>query len=178
MAPGMAQNATSLLTDSHKSYLSTVHPWYYKPDTQLLGGMSDFYLALLGPIIAHWLFCAAFEILDRSDWEWLKEYKIHESSEVASRNRVTRKQVLVTVILQQVVQIALGYSWIDGNSNTGGPISTHLPRMEALAPIVLRSVETLVGRRFAGYLWLHKAQDLVYSVYWWGIPLFQLLAGL
>ena len=174
----MAQNVTYLLTDSHKSHLSTVRPWYYKPDTQFLGGVSDFWLSLLGPIVAHWLFCAAFEILDRSDWEWLKQYKIHESSEVASRNRVTRKQVLITVILQQVVQITLGYFWIDENSETGGPISAHLPRIQSLAPTVLRSVEALVGRRFAAYLWLHKAQDLVYYVYWWAIPLVQLLAGL
>ena len=174
----MAHNATFLLTESHKSYLSTVRPWYYEPNTQLLGGMSDFWLSLLGPIVAHWLFCAVFEILDRSNWEWLKKYKIHESSEVASRNRVTRQQVLVAVILQQVVQITLGYFWMDEDGKTGGPISAHLPRIEALAPTVLRSLEAFVGRQFAAHLWLHKAQDLVYYVYWWGIPLTQLLAGL
>jgi len=139
--------------------------------------MSDFWLSILGPVAAHWLFCAFFEILDRGDWEWLKKYRIHESSEVTSRNRVTRIQVLAAVILQQVIQITLAYFWMDTNAETGGPISSHVPRMEAIAPTIFRSLEALVGPQFAAYLWLHKAQDLVYHVYWWAIPLTQLLAG-
>jgi len=176
--PGMTKNATFPLTEPHKSYLATVRPWYYNPDAQLWSAMPDFWLSLLGPIIAHWLFCAIFEVLDRADWEWLKKYKIHESSEVTSRNRVTRSQVLAAVIFQQVIQITLGYFWMDTGAKAGGPISTHVPLMEAIAPTVLRSLEALVGRPFAAYLWLHKAQDLVYYVYWWAIPLAQLLAGL
>ena len=67
---------------------------------------------------------------------------------------------------------------MDANAETGGPVSIHVPRMEALTPTVLRSLEALVGRQFAAYLWVHKAQDLVYYVYWWAIPLAQLFAGL
>ena len=174
----MAQNATFPLTESQKSYLSTVHPWYYKPDPQLWSVMSDFWLSLLAHIIAYWLFCFFFEIIDGAGWEWLERYRIHESSEVTSRNRVTKREVLAAVIFQQVVQIALGYFWMDANAETGGPVSTHVPRMEALAPTILRSLEALVGSRLAAYLWFHKAQDLVYYVYWWAIPLVQLFAGL
>jgi len=174
----MARNATFLLTEPHKFYLSTVHPWYYKSDQQLWSAMPDFWLSLLGPISAYWFFCFLFEILDRADWEWLKRYRIHESSEVTSRNRVTKRHVLAAVIFQQLVQIALGYFWMDADAETGGPVSIHVPRMEALTPTVFRSFEALVGRQFAAYLWLHKAQDLVYYVYWWAIPLAQLFAGL
>jgi sphinganine C4-monooxygenase len=140
--------------------------------------MSDFWLSLLAPIVAHWLFCAFFEILDRTDWEWLKKYRIHESSEVASRNRVTKSQVLVAVIIQHIIQITLGYFWMDTDAETGVPVPMHVPRMEAMAPTVLRSLEAVVGREFAAYLWLHKAQDLVYYAYWWAIPLARILAGL
>ena len=140
--------------------------------------MSDFWLSLLAHVIAYWLLSLFFEILDRADWEWLKKYKIHESSEVTSRNRVTRGQVFATVISQQIIQVTLGYFFADANAETGGPISTHVPRMEALAPTVLRSLEALVGRRLAAYLWLHKAQDIIYCVYWWAIPLARLFAGL
>jgi hypothetical protein len=161
-----------------KSYLPAVHPWYCKPDPQLLTVMSDFWLTLLAHIIAYWLLCFFFEILDRADWVWLKRYKIHESPEVTSRNRGSKTHVLAAVIFQQVMQIALGYFWVDTNAETGGPVSTHVPRMEALAPTVLDSLKTLVGSRVATYLWLHKAQDLVYYVYWWAIPLAQLFAGL
>jgi len=53
----------------------------------------------------------------------------------------------------------------------------HLPRMEAIAPTILRFLETLFGHRLGALLWHHKAQDLVYYVYWWAIPLARLLSG-
>jgi len=174
----MVQSVAFPLTESQKSYLSSVHPWYYNPDPQLWSVVPDFWLSLSAHIIAFWLFCFFFEILDRTDWEWLKRYRIHESSEVTSRNRVAKKQVLTAVIFQQMMQIAFGYYWLDADAETGGPVSIHIPRMEALAPTILRSLEALVGRRLAAYLWLHKAQDLVYCVYWWTVPLAQLFAGL
>jgi len=176
--PEMTQNATFILSDRHKSYLATVRPWYYNPDAQLSRLISDFWLSLLAPVIAYWLFCTFFEILDGTNWKWLKKYKIHESSEVTSRNRVTKSQVLVAVVIQHIIQIMLGYFWMDTDAETGVPISMHIPRMEAVAPAVLRSLEAAVGRQFAAHLWHHKAQDLVYYTYWWAIPLFQLLAGL
>jgi len=176
--PEMTQNATLILSDPHKSYLATARPWYYNPEVQLSRVMSDFWLSLLAPVIAYWLFCAFFEILDGADWRWLRKYKIHQSSEVASRNRVTKGQVLVAVILQHIIQVALGYFWMDTNAETGIPIQMHVPRMEAIAPTILRSLEAAVGPQFAAHLWLHKAHDLVYYTYWWAIPLVQLLAGL
>ena len=174
----MLQNATSPLSEPYKSYLSAARPWYYEPDAQLWNVMSDFWLSLLAPVVAYWLLSAVFETLDCADWEWLKKYKIHENSEVTSRNRATRKEVLVAVIAQHTIQLALGYLWMDENGKTGGPISAHVPQMEALALTILRFLEAIVGRRFAAYLWTHKAQELVYYVYWWAIPLAQLLAGL
>jgi len=139
--------------------------------------MSDYLLSILGPVAAYWLLSSFFEILDRGDWEWLRKYKIHESSEVTSRNRVTKRQVVTAVILQQAIQITLGYFWMDPSTKTGGPISTHILRMETLAPTIFRSLEALVGRRAAAFIWLHKAEELVYYVYWWAIPLAQLLFG-
>lgn len=173
----MAQNSTSLLTTHHTSYLSVVRPWYYDPNPRLWSGMSDFWFSIVGPVVAYWLLSGLFEILDRGDWEWLQKYKIHESGEVTSRNKVTKRQVISAVILQQIFQVALAYLWMDPTVKTGGPISTHVPRMEAIAPIVLRSLEALFGHRLAALLWRHKAQDLVYYVYWWAIPFAQVLAG-
>ena len=174
----MSPNSTFPLTGFHKSYLSATHPWYYNPNPQLWSVMSDYLLSVLGPVAAYWLLSGLFEILDRGDWEWLRKYKIHESSEVTSRNRVTKKDVLAAVILQQAIQITLGYFWMDSTTKNGGPTSMHIPRMEALAPTILRSLEALFGHRAAAFLWLHKAQDLIYYVYWWAIPLAQLVFGL
>ena len=176
--PGMAPNTTFVLTELHKSYIASVHPWYYSPNSQLHSGMSDFWLSLLAPVAAFWLFCALFEILDRTHWEWLEKYKIHEGLEVTSRNRVTKSRVVAAVVLQHVIQITLGYFWMDTDGKAGGPVSMHVPRMEAIAPAVLRTLEAMVGSQLAAYLWLHKAQDIVYYVYWWAIPLTQLLVGL
>jgi sphinganine C4-monooxygenase len=173
----MAQNSTFLLTAPHKSYLSAVHPWYYDPNPRLWNPMSDFWFSLVGPVVAYWLLSGFFEILDRGDWEWLQKYKIHESGEVTSRNKVTRRQVVVAVILQQVFQVMLGYLWMDPTVNTGGPLSMHVPRMEAIAPTILCSLKALLGHRLAAFFWRHKAQDLVYYVYWWAIPFAQVLAG-
>jgi sphinganine C4-monooxygenase len=50
--------------------------------------------------------------------------------------------------------------------------------MEAIAPAILTSLDVIFGRRAAALLWLHKTQDFIYYVYWWAIPLAQLLAGL
>ena len=174
----MAQNATFALTEPHRSYLATAHPWYYNPDPQLCSVMSDLWLTLLAPIIGFWLFCSFFEILDRTHGEWLKKYKIHENSEITSRNRITKSQVLAAVVFQQSLQITLGYFWMDTDGETGGPVSMHVPRMEAIAPTVLRTLEAMVGSQLAAYLWLHKAQDIVYYVYWWAIPFTQFLAAL
>ena len=174
----MTHNATHALSDRHKSYLATVRPWYYNPDVQLTRVMSDFWLSVLAPVVAYWAFCTFFEILDGTDWKWLRKYKIHESSEVTSRNRVTKRQVLVAVVIQHIIQMTLGYLWMDTDAETGVPISMHIPRMEAIAPTILCTLKAAVGSEFAAYVWLHKAQDLVYYTYWWAIPLAQLLAGL
>ena len=172
------ENSTFSFTRLDKSYLSTTRPWYYNTDSQSWSGMSDFWFSILGPVAAYWLLAGFFDILDRGDWDWLQKYKIHESSEVTSRNRATKKQVISTVIVQQIIQISVGYLWMDPTVENGGPVSSHVPRMEAIAPTILRFLEVMFGRRVAAFLWLNKAQELVYYVYWWAIPLAQLLAGL
>ena len=174
----MAQNSTFPLLESHKSYLSTARPWYYEPETRMWNVMSDFWFSLLAPIIGHWLLCAIFEVLDRADWEWLKKYRIHEDPEVAPRNRVTKGVVVATVMTQQTIQFVLGYFWMDESAKTGGPISTHIPQMEALALTILSYLEALVGRRLAAYMWIHTGKDVVYYVYWWAIPIAQLIVAL
>ena len=57
-----------LLTGHHESYLSVVHPWYYD-NLRLWIAMSDFWLSLVGPVVAYWLLSGLFETLDMGDWE-------------------------------------------------------------------------------------------------------------
>jgi sphinganine C4-monooxygenase len=44
-----------------------------------------------------------FHFLDLSSAPWLVRRRIHDLAEVATRNRVSRAQVLRAVILQQVI---------------------------------------------------------------------------
>ena len=73
-----------------------------------------------------------------------------------SGNMVTKSQVLVAASVQQVTQITLGYFWMDTHGETGGPISMHIPQMEAIAPTVLCSLEAHFRWWFVTYLWLTK----------------------
>ena len=174
----MPLNSTFPLAGLHDSYLSTAHPWYYDPNPRLFNAMPDHWFSVLCPVAAYWLLSGFFDILDTGDWRWLQKYKIHESAEVTSRNRISKKQVIAAVILQHIIQMTLGYFWMDSTAETGGSPSTHIPQMDAIAPTILSSLETLLGRRVTTYLWRHHAQGLVYFVYWWAIPLVQLLGGL
>jgi len=174
----MAQNLTFPFAPHHRVYLSAVHPWYYDPSPRFWGSMSDPWLPVVVPFTAHWLLCAFFEVLDRAGWEWLEKYRVQESSEVTSRNLVTKRQVLTAVLFQQAIQFVFTWIWMDPSMNQGGPVAMHVSQMEIIAPGILRCLEALFGHRLATFLWFHKAQDFVYYAYWWGIPLAQLLAAM
>ena len=135
----MPPNSTSPLAGLPASCLSTTYPWYYNPNPQLWGVMSDYWVALLAPVAAFWLFAGFSNILDRGDWEWLQKYKIHESSEATSRNRVTKEQVIAADIVQEVVQITLRYFWMDPTTKNGGPASMRIPQMGVLPPTIFYS---------------------------------------
>ncbi|KAH9981970.1 fatty acid hydroxylase superfamily-domain-containing protein [Russula compacta] len=107
------------------------HPIYYSPAPSLLSSLSDPLLAVLAPLPAYWLTSGLFHLLDLSDWRWLARYRIHDSAEVASRNRVSRLQVLRAVLLQQAIQTALGFVWVSEPPE----LTDHPPRCAAsLAP--------------------------------------------
>ncbi|KAJ7449553.1 sphingosine hydroxylase [Mycena latifolia] len=133
-------------------------------DPSLIDGVSDHHLALAAPILAYWLLSLAFHYLDTRDWKILEHYRIHDSSEVASRNRVSRTAVVWAVIFQQVLQTALGLIWM-GNEHT--LVVNHAEKVSAIARWVAHvPAPADVQHRLA------------YFVYWWGIPLFQFLVAI
>lgn len=137
-------------------------PWYYSPRPSLVDGISDHHLALAAPIVAYWSLSLFFHYLDTRDWKSLQKYRIHDSSEVASRNRVSRSTVILAVIFQQIVQTALGLFWMDAET-------TAAVDHDAKTAEISRWFALVFGQQsFA-------PDSLSYFVYWWGIPSLQFL---
>ena len=76
------------------------------PQPSLIPGLPDKLLTVVGPIVAYWAFSAFFHWLDVNDY--LPQYRLHTPAEVLKRNRVSRWEVVRDVVLQQVVQMAVG----------------------------------------------------------------------
>ena len=79
-----------------------------QPVPPLVPWVSDFHLSLVLPVAAYWFMSLIFWYIDKKDW-W-SQYRIHTPAEFKQRNRVSVGEVLRSVILQQVIQTALGLS--------------------------------------------------------------------
>ena len=78
-----------------------------KPLPPLIAHIPDKVLLLLLPIAAYWIFSLFFHYIDTHDY--LSQYRLHTPAEVLKRNRVSRRDVVRDVIIQQVVQTMTGF---------------------------------------------------------------------
>ena len=76
----------------------------------LLWPIPDKLLTLLLPIAAYWGVSMFFHWIDTMDY--FPQYRLHTPAEVAKRNRVSRWEVVRSVVIQQIVQTAVG--WVLG----------------------------------------------------------------
>jgi sphinganine C4-monooxygenase len=143
-------------------------PWYYSSKLSLVEGVPDHYLALAAPFAAYWMLSLFFHYLDTRDWKVLEQYRIHDSAEVASRNRVSRTAVVWTVILQQVIQTALGIFWLSEEHHR---VSDHTARVADIA----RRLALVAGASEHVHPILPR---LAYYIYWWAIPLIQFMVAM
>ncbi|KAI0246691.1 fatty acid hydroxylase superfamily-domain-containing protein [Lactifluus subvellereus] len=130
------------------------HPFYYSHARTLIPTFSDPLLTVLAPFLAYWLTSGLFHLFDLSNWRWLDRYRIHDSAEVASRNRATRRQVLGAVLFQQVLQTALGLLWISEAPER----ADHVAAVRGIAQVL--------------------SPRLAYLLYWWFNPAAQLLVAM
>ncbi|KAI9845601.1 MAG: hypothetical protein M1838_001685 [Thelocarpon superellum] len=77
------------------------------PLPPLLSPIPDKFLTLLLPIVAYWIVSLFFHILDTYDL--LPQYRLHTPAEVAKRNRVSMRDVVRDVIIQQAIQTLIGH---------------------------------------------------------------------
>ncbi|KAK7471270.1 Sphingolipid C4-hydroxylase sur2 [Stygiomarasmius scandens] len=176
ISPNYTQGSCSLLSANTSVCFSPSDvPFYYSPKPVLVEGISDPVLTLAAPIIAYWASSLLFHSLDISGWKWLDRYRIHESQEVKSKNRVTKTEVVVAVIFQHIVQTALGYVWLEEK----GAGVNHMQKMEDMANWVEPVVRFVLGEtgedKRVEALVLH---ELGYYMYWWAIPAMQLLLAM
>ena len=80
------------------------------PLPSLLPPIPDKLLTLLLPIVAYWALSMFFHWIDTKDY--FPQYRLHTPAEVLKRNRVSRWEVIRDVLIQQVVQTAVG--WVLG----------------------------------------------------------------
>ncbi|GLB43434.1 putative fatty acid hydroxylase superfamily protein [Lyophyllum shimeji] len=145
----------------------TAVPFYYSHKPTVIAAVPDQHLALAAPVLAYWSLSLFFHCLDISGWKWLEKYRIHDSAEVATRNRATRSQVIWAVLLQQVIQTVLGLFWLTNEA----PVANHQEKIRAIALQLQPLVELVVGTQNAHTL----LPDLAWTAYWWAIPTFQFL---
>jgi sphinganine C4-monooxygenase len=152
----------ALLTAATEQHpLFQTRPFYYSPAPTLLPTLPDSLLTIIAPVAAYWLTAGFFQILDLSNAPWLLRHRIHDSAEVSSRNRASRLQVFRAVVVQQVVQTALGLVWV----------TEHLERVdhaEAMRSIARALVALSPLRAFDSAATM--VAPLAYLLYWWAIP--------
>ncbi|GJJ77650.1 sphinganine C4-monooxygenase [Entomortierella parvispora] len=74
----------------------------------LFSFISDQSLALLLPVIVYWAYSLLFHWASLKEFAWMEKYRIHDKEE-ETRNRVSLPDVIKAVIVQQVLQTALGF---------------------------------------------------------------------
>ena len=77
-----------------------------RPVPPLLPWLSDFHLSLVLPVAAYWLMSLIFWYISERDL--FRQYRLHTPAEFKQRNRVSAREVLRSVLIQQAVQTALG----------------------------------------------------------------------
>ena len=76
------------------------------PLPSLVPPIPDKLLTLLLPIAAYWILSMFFHWIDTKDY--FSQYRLHTPAEVLKRNHVSRWEVVRDVIIQQIIQTAVG----------------------------------------------------------------------
>jgi sphinganine C4-monooxygenase len=89
------------------------------PQSPLIPGIPDQYLALALPVIAYWVESLFFHFLDVFDL--FPQYRLHTPAEVLKRNHASRWDVCRDVIVQQILQTVTGLilAMVEGTPLTG-----------------------------------------------------------
>jgi len=150
-------------------HTSFSYPIYYNDSPQLLPFMSDRLLAVFFPTLVYWAISIPFDILDRHAPKWIEKYRINESAEESSRNRVSKKSIILTVMSQQVVQSIIGVLFLEDRVKS----HDHLGEISKIQSTLAAWLLPLLGLNNTVALLSPSNNSLAASIYWWAIPLVQ-----
>jgi len=159
-------SCSSLVYDDPLCFARTSFPFYHSQKPSLIHCVPDFTLTLAAPVIAYWCLSLFFHALDISGWKWLERYRIHDSEEAQARNLATRSEVVWAVILQQVIQTALGLITLSDESKH---VVNHAQELRRVAFFVDSLAFAVFGEHITPRVLVHATNFL----YWWGVPMLQ-----
>jgi sphinganine C4-monooxygenase len=152
-------------------------PFYFAFQPSLLPWLSDKELSLAAPVAAYWVLSLFFHAIDvwGENWAWLSPYRIHDSTEVKSRNLVSKSRVVIAVIFQQAIQTILGVLFLEDAAKT----IDHWARMRTWSStLVWYTLLYMRDPRRAQRFLQTWGPSVIHFVYWWFIPALQLLWAL
>lgn len=155
---------------SLRHYVESAPPFYFTSRLTVLESMTDEVLALIAPVVTYWLYSLFFVVLDNIDTPLINKYRIHESSEVTARNRVSRLSCFLWVVFQQCIQTALGLYWMESTEG----IPELLTDVQGIRNGVVFCAKLLLGENTALHFLRAYGPASVWFVYWWAIPVAQL----
>ncbi|TIA92184.1 hypothetical protein E3P99_00777 [Wallemia hederae] len=146
------------------------YPFYYTPSPQLFTALSDKTTSLLAPIVAYWAFSLFFHCLDQVSS--LDKYRLHPPSELTSKNKVTVSQVIKAVLVQQVVQTALGIVALDDEDEFMSE-KQHLRAMGTYSGYITLFINLALGPSLTSSVLSKYGAQITQFTYWWLIPALQ-----
>lgn len=151
------------------------YPIYYTPNTQLLSWINDKDLSLLTPVAIYWAASLLFEAMDWSNLPFFEKYRIHEPEEVKRRNKVSATTVFWMVVIQQILQTALGYWALDENEAIHEAMTDHRVNLQTYGAYISRAAFLLFGPSTGSKVLRYCGAEVTSWVYWWGVPIVQFL---
>lgn len=171
----------SLIDAATPSTPLTYYPFYHTSRANLLDWISDKHLSLAAPVLVYWLYSALFALIDWLELPYFERRRLHTSDEESARNKVSVGEVLRAVVLQHVIQSALGAWWLESDEviYTREVLRDHAGEMKSgVAPLVARAVMLVLGDTAGRSLLQSAGSEITQVVYWWVIPCAQFLLAM
>lgn len=152
------------------------YPIYHVSRVSVVPGIDDKTLSLIAPVISYWLLSFFFHLLDSDVFQWPARYRIHDSEEIKAKNLASRKDVVLAVIVQQIIQTVLGIVWLDDSESDA--FRQHTAEMRQLGKWVAGVVVAMLGEEKGKEFLAANGQDVLSWLYWWGIPIAQFILAM
>lgn len=185
--PALASRLIPDLASSHNATLlqgmtptTLLPPFYHTFRPSLLSFISDKYLSVAVPVLVYWLLSLLFLALDNAQIPYFEARRIHESPEVAKRNKATIGEVVKAVVVQHTIQTIMGIAWFEDDETIyrREVYVDHVQGMAGMARNVANVLLLVLGPRSGEDLLKRHGEAIVRWTYWWGYPIAQFFLAL